>query len=131
MSCSGCGEKLKQAGKSIAGAVGQVRTVSGAYAALMAERYFTVGEKFHDTDRRVDICVRCDDSTWLSTLDFAGWVCRQDAVELIQKANDLASLPPLDIQSYDVGRKLFCSKCKCFIPAKARLPDEECPAGKW
>jgi len=27
--------------------------------------------------------------------------------------------------------RLFCSECKCFIPAKARVKDEQCPLGKW
>jgi hypothetical protein len=27
--------------------------------------------------------------------------------------------------------RLFCSECKCFIPAKARVKDEHCPLGKW
>ena len=29
------------------------------------------------------------------------------------------------------GRKLFCKECNCFIPAKARVPDEKCPLNKW
>ena len=29
------------------------------------------------------------------------------------------------------ARKLFCKQCKCFIPAKARVKDENCPLGKW
>jgi len=27
--------------------------------------------------------------------------------------------------------KLFCSICKCFIPAKAMVKDEKCPKGFW
>jgi len=30
-----------------------------------------------------------------------------------------------------VGSMLFCSICKCFIPAKARVKEEKCPLGKW
>lgn len=25
----------------------------------------------------------------------------------------------------------ICGKCGCFMPAKARLSDAECPIGKW
>jgi len=27
--------------------------------------------------------------------------------------------------------RLFCSECNCFIPAKARAKDAECPLDKW
>lgn len=25
----------------------------------------------------------------------------------------------------------FCEKCKCFMPAKTKLADAECPIKKW
>lgn len=27
--------------------------------------------------------------------------------------------------------RLFCAECKCFIPAKARVKDEQCPLNRW
>ncbi|MGB2783283.1 MAG: hypothetical protein WBC45_05000 [Atribacterota bacterium] len=33
--------------------------------------------------------------------------------------------------NYWIFRRLMCKHCKCFIPAKARSPDAECPKGKW
>ncbi len=30
-------------------------------------------------------------------------------------------------KNYWIGRRLFCSICKCFVPAKARVIDEKCP----
>ena len=33
--------------------------------------------------------------------------------------------------NYWIGRTLWCSICKCYIPAKARVKDEKCPLGKW
>lgn len=33
--------------------------------------------------------------------------------------------------NYWLGRRLFCGKCKCFVPAKARVKDEKCPLDKW
>ena len=33
--------------------------------------------------------------------------------------------------NYWLGKRLFCSKCKCYIPAKARVKDELCPLDKW
>ena len=34
-------------------------------------------------------------------------------------------------QNYWIGRALFCSICKCFVPAKARVEGAKCPLGKW
>lgn len=34
-------------------------------------------------------------------------------------------------KNYWLGKTLWCSLCWCFIPAKARVPDEKCPLGKW
>ncbi len=32
---------------------------------------------------------------------------------------------------YWLGRTLWCSVCKCLIPAKARVEEEKCPKNKW
>jgi hypothetical protein len=34
-------------------------------------------------------------------------------------------------KNYWIKRTLWCSICKCFIPAKARVESEKCPEGKW
>jgi len=34
-------------------------------------------------------------------------------------------------KNYWIKRTLWCSICKCYIPAKARVEDEDCPLGKW
>ena len=33
--------------------------------------------------------------------------------------------------NYWIKRTLWCSICKCYIPAKARVKDEKCPKSKW
>ncbi len=35
------------------------------------------------------------------------------------------------IYNYWIARTLWCSICKCLIPAKARVEDEKCPKGFW
>lgn len=30
-----------------------------------------------------------------------------------------------------IARRLMCKHCLCYIPAKARVPDEKCPLDKW
>ena len=32
---------------------------------------------------------------------------------------------------YWIKHALFCSICKCFIPAKARVEENTCPLNKW
>ena len=34
-------------------------------------------------------------------------------------------------KNYWIGRTLWCSICKCYIPAKARVEKEKCPLDKW
>jgi len=34
-------------------------------------------------------------------------------------------------KNYWLGRSLWCSICKCLIPAKARVEEEKCPLSKW
>jgi hypothetical protein len=34
-------------------------------------------------------------------------------------------------KNYWIIRRLFCSICKCYIPAKARAKDAECPLDRW
>lgn len=33
--------------------------------------------------------------------------------------------------NYWIKKTLWCSICKCFVPAKARVKEEKCPKGKW
>jgi hypothetical protein len=33
--------------------------------------------------------------------------------------------------NYWIARSLWCKICKCFVPAKARVKEENCPLGKW
>jgi len=33
--------------------------------------------------------------------------------------------------NYWIKKTLWCGKCKCFIPAKARVESEKCPLDKW
>ena len=33
--------------------------------------------------------------------------------------------------NYWIKRTLWCSVCKCYIPAKARVEEEICPKGLW
>ncbi len=32
---------------------------------------------------------------------------------------------------YWIKHALFCSICKCYVPAKARVKENTCPRGRW
>jgi len=34
-------------------------------------------------------------------------------------------------KNYWIGKQLWCSICKCWIPAAARATDKECPLDRW
>jgi hypothetical protein len=34
-------------------------------------------------------------------------------------------------KNYWIKKMLWCSICKCYIPAKARVENEKCPIEKW
>jgi hypothetical protein len=34
-------------------------------------------------------------------------------------------------KNYWIGKTLWCSICKCYIPAKARVEEEDCKLGLW
>lgn len=34
-------------------------------------------------------------------------------------------------KNYWIKKTLWCSICKCFIPAKTRVEKEKCPLDKW
>ena len=34
-------------------------------------------------------------------------------------------------KNYWIKKTLWCSICKCYIPAKANVENEKCPLGKW
>jgi len=34
-------------------------------------------------------------------------------------------------ENYWIKKTLWCGKCGCFVPAKARVEAEKCPLNKW
>lgn len=44
-----------------------------------------------------------------------------DRIRVCQKCED----------NYWIKRTLWCSICKCYIPAKARVKENLCPKGFW
>ena len=75
-------------------------------------------------------CRRCQDSTWLTWHEFWTWVDDNGGkVKFFEDIADLTAWPLLPRNKYQMGRKLFCRICKCWVPKKAYLDDEQCPQG--
>lgn len=94
---------------------GKARRIAAGYTHLALKKLGGLSSrKCAAADQRIVICHGCDASTWLSWAEYAAHAGRQ----LPKRGNHK-------------GAKLFCRLCRCFIPAKAYVADEQCPAGKW
>jgi len=114
------------------GCCGKVKNIIKANVFHWLEEQFKVSiEKCLDTEKRVRICQRCDRSTWLTLAEYYEWVNEQGKINVLKNLDDLSSLPDLPKRENHKRAKLFCVKCKCFIPAKARLKYEKCILNKW
>jgi hypothetical protein len=80
---------------------------------------------------RLTQCQNCTESTWISISQYIWFLNNNGIVNVIKNLDDLSALPPIPKQNYKPGAKLFCSICKCWIPAKVRVQDEKCPLNKW
>ena len=87
-------------------------------------------EKYKQSDKRIRICQACDKSTWLTMIEYFNFI-KENLKDIIKNIEDLTLLPELPDSEYEIGKKLFCKLCKCFIPAKAWLKEEKCPLQKW
>ena len=87
-----------------------------------------VGKKYEFTDGRIRICRSCHYNTWLTKLEYSTWLAKH-GIDVLTNIEDLTSLPMLPKKTE--AKNLYCRKCKCFIPAKARVKDEKCPLDKW
>ena len=118
MGCGGCGKGIRKVGN-----------IARGFAAVATEK--VTGHKYEHTDRRVRMCQKCDTSTWMTEAEFYGWIKEQGIINVAKNIADLTHLPDLPRQEYKKGGKLYCQKCKCKIPVKARVAGEHCPRGKW
>jgi hypothetical protein len=63
--------------------------------------------------QRVKKCHGCAEQTWLDT----------------RLPNILKELPKQDPSPQN--RHLFCRICRCYMPAKTKVKDAQCPLGLW
>lgn len=107
------------------GCCGKIRNIATGYTNL------ALGKKYKFTDNRIRICQKCEEQTWMSKTEYAAWLLSY-GVDIIKNFSDLKKLPRLPKHKQIRNRRnIFCRICKCFIPAKARVEDEQCPLKKW
>ena len=117
MSCCG---KSKQYGHITKGQkVGRI--VKGTVRAML-------GRKSRFAAERIRTCRTCNENTWLKISEYSQFLLKH-GIDVIKNLDQLEKLPPLP--KSDKGRNLYCRICKCFIPGKARVDDEQCPLGRW
>ena len=109
-----CGKKIRKAGNIIKGNVALLR-----------------GIKYEVTDARLRKCRECEWNTWMSAIEYAVWLAKH-GIEVLVNFDQLEKLPMMPKYKQGKGRRgLYCRICKCFVPAKARVEDAECPKGFW
>jgi len=116
-----CGKKIK----SIVTGYGLLAIDKVLNEAFVLPRNSTV-----IAQNRLVICFKCPEATWLKPTEYIRFVTEHGR-DIIKHFDDLEKLPRLPHGNYDTGKQLFCSICKCYVPAKVRVESEKCPKGKW
>lgn len=80
---------------------------------------------------RLRACRQCEHHTYLTESEFLDWIdAHGGLVKFVAEIDALDQWPPLPIEKNEPpGAKLFCSLCKCWLPAKAYVKQEKCPNG--
>jgi hypothetical protein len=112
MGCCGRGKRIVSKGKNI---------IKG-YATEI------IGIKYEFAAGRRRKCRKCDYCTWLTRGEYAKWLF-SNGIEVLTNFDDLTALPMLPKK--EGGNILYCMICKCEIPPKTNIKEEECPKNNW
>jgi hypothetical protein len=135
----GCCGKIKDAMETInVGGKGRaVLNITRGNISYFIEKLFNVNDfkllellKCADTDRRLEICHKCEKKTWLTRQNFEIFL-RRHWKEVLKNFEDLSKLPELPKEEYEKNKYLFCMLCKCPLSRKTRIKSEKCELGKW
>jgi hypothetical protein len=108
-----------------------VKNIASGNINLLAEKLFHLDTLRHEKgESRQRICMECPYQTWLTKGFYLTWLAKNITV-ITTHIEDLTTLPDLPKEENAPGKKLFCVKCKCWIPAKTRAIDSKCPLDKW
>ena len=88
-------------------------------------------KKYEFTDDRIRACQKCIWNTWLTKDEYTAFLLRHN-IKILTNFTQLEKLPLLPKHALDARRRgLYCRICKCFIPTKASIEDEDCLKGFW
>ncbi len=115
----GCCGKIK---KVVSIAQGNLAIVLDAINLLPSEKYL-----YHAV--RLRACRQCEHHTYLTEDEYLEWIDKNGGLgKFVAEIDTLDQWPPLPIEKNEQpGAKLFCSLCKCWLPAKAYVKIENCP----
>jgi hypothetical protein len=83
-----------------------------------------------ESEKRIKICVGCDELTHLTLAEYAAWLAK-NSITVIDNFTRLDTLPPLEKKKKTESTNAYCSVCKCPISAKIWSNNEKCPLNKW
>ncbi len=109
---------------------GKARNIAKGYSRLITDG-MGITEKQPFTDGRIERCCQCGYSTWLSKTEYTVWLASH-GIRVLENIDQLEALPVLPRQKRSESRQgLYCRICKCYLPAKANVEDEDCIMGSW
>lgn len=119
----GCCGKIN---KAVSIAKGNLAVALDAINLLPSEKYL-----YHAV--RLRACRACQHHTFLTEDEYIAWIDANGGLaKFVAEIDSLEAWPTLPIIKEEQslpGAKLFCSVCKCWLPAKAYVKKENCPAG--
>ena len=100
----------------------------GNLAVVLEKINLLPADQFMYHSVRLRACRDCEHHTYLTESEFLDWIENNGGlVKFVAEIDTLDQWPPLPFQKEQPGAKLFCSLCKCWLPAKAYVKQENCP----
>lgn len=112
--------------------LGHLSRILKGFSIVILEQLFRMpADKASQAIQRKTICRECDHHTWLSLMEMIAYL-KKHQINQVKDLERLENLEPLPIREKEHDKdRLFCAVCKCWIPAKAAVKDENCPLKKW
>jgi hypothetical protein len=103
----------------------------GNLAVVLEKINMVPADQFIYHSVRLRACRECEHHTYLTESEFLDWIENNGGLaKFVAEIDTLEQWPLLLIEQNErPGTKLFCSLCKCWLPAKAYVKQENCPIG--
>lgn len=120
MCCGGKRSKLKKAVE-----------IGASYLRAGTDSFGITTEYIHKR-ARMEVCIKCDNSTWMSLSEYESYLGVNGIIEIIENIDCLEKLPPPPKNPHSKKRRrLVCMLCKCLLAVKAGREQNKCLLGKW